>query len=164
MSVNGNGSTSSADDFKRMAEASAFHTPELVVLPSGLRMKVQRPKPFWWALQRGHLPQSVVSKALGTVPEGTEMNPEDLVSFSQFTVTLLESMVVEPVIRRNPKEGEVDPNWITDDDLSFLLRYTGGEISAVGASLETFRGQPDSAAAGSSSPAVELSPKSDIGN
>ena len=35
--------------------------------------------------------------------------------------------VIEPRVRLNPGPDEADPNWLTDDDLLFIIRYAGGE-------------------------------------
>lgn len=146
--------TSTAADFKRKAETEALEPAEALTLPSGLVVRACRPKPLWWILNRGILPGGLAARAAGQ--EATDPTADDVVESSGFIVHLMESVVIEPRIRRNPGAGEVDPRWITDDDLTFLIRYAGGETTADGQDLGTFRGRPGSADAGPGGKGMEL--------
>jgi hypothetical protein len=137
-----------ADRRKRDWEASELG--EIVALPSGLKLRIRRPNPLWYVLE-GRVPSSLAAK-LGDYQESREMTPDGMVELSNWVVRLIEHCVVEPRVKLNPGPGEIDPNWVTDQDLEFILRYTGGETAADGRSLGRFSGEPripnDSASGG----------------
>ncbi len=152
---------STVDDVKRKAEENAFELDETVELPSGLVFQIRRPKPIWWILNRAIVPASLLGKLEGSPIDQApyDPTPEDLVASANMMTNLIESVVVSPKIRRNPKEDEVSPNYISQDDLMFILKYAGGEVSAQGQNLGDFRKQSGPAVDSTGSKAVELSSK-----
>lgn len=132
-----------AEDFRRKAEEQSLGIEEELTLPSGLVIKVRRPTPLWWITHRGILPSRMAAMASGNEVSST-MSNEDLVEWSKFVVTLMETVVISPRIRPNPGPDEVDPNLIQLSDMMTIIRYAGGEIMTTGQSLDTFRGRSGS--------------------
>lgn len=129
---------STAEDFRRVANERALEPAELIALPSGLRVIVRRPTPLWFALNRGILPKSFTALAMNETAEETPVEQDELIIRAKFMTLLMETIVVEPRIRRNPAADEVDPALIVNEDFLFLARYAigGGEIPEK--DLETF--------------------------
>lgn len=155
---------STVQDFRNKASENAFEEPEEVTLPSGLKPTLRRPKPIWWVLVKGTLPQSLAIQASGEAPVSAD--PEDVAAAIPAVVRLVESMFVSPKVKRGAAYDDpefLNPNLIDDADLTFIIRYAGGEVAADGSNLETFRGRPATAAAGSGGGTVELSAESDSG-
>lgn len=147
---------STSDDFRKQATERALEAPETITLPSGLVCQIRRPKPLWWVLNRGTLPDGMVNAALGEPrQEGSSLTSDEAVQVANTMRKLIEDMVIDPRIRNNPKPGEVDPAWIDNADLSFLIKVAGGEITADGADLSTFPGQSESSTPGAGGGSVE---------
>jgi len=120
---------SSAEDFKKHAIATAFEAPERVPLPSGLVVMLRRPKPTWWMLQRGILPASMAAGMTDGSLQTTESD-EERIAAVKFVVELVEQVVVQPKVRRDPGLDELNPNLINDEDFTFIINYaSGGEKS-----------------------------------
>lgn len=149
-----NNEISTAEDFRRLAEANAFEAPEPLTLPSGLKIIAQRPKPVWWMLYRGSLPQTLAAEVSGN-GDRPQLSDDEIVASSITMVKLFETMVIQPRIRRIPAPGEVDPAWISDEDTMFLVKYAGGEVAADGQDLQNFSGIDKSSAISPSSRSME---------
>ena len=152
----------SAEDFARAAGGVRSNRSEILTLPSGLRVRASQPEPLAWIRTVGRLPQGLAVAMLGGDSGAARASsPEEVVRFSQWVVDLVEQVVIEPRIRRNPGPGEVDPALISDPDLKYLIRYAGGEIPAQGRGLENFPGQSGGdSSRGESGRAVEQSTES----
>lgn len=142
---------STPEDFRKKAEERRLEKAEEVVLPSGLTVLAYQPSPEWWVRQVGRLPQTMAARVIGLPLNGDSLTTETLVEFAHWTARLLEYVVVKPKIRLKPEsDDEVDANAISDDDLGFLIKYAGGEVTALGHDLDSFPAerrsvtQPDS--------------------
>ncbi|MGH9449822.1 MAG: hypothetical protein ACRD11_04695 [Terriglobia bacterium] len=121
---------------------------ERVVLPK-LRKAVlmRRPSPLWFAF-RGQLPQSlaVTAAAPGRVQPPVIQDPEGAQALTNWILDLLTEVMVEPRISLSPGPGEIPPELISDEDLTFILRWSVGEVASEGLDdpsvrdLATFRG------------------------
>ncbi|MGH9358070.1 MAG: hypothetical protein ACRD06_02615 [Terriglobia bacterium] len=121
---------------------------ERVVLPK-LRKAVllRRPSPLWFAF-RGQLPQSlaVTAAAPDRVQPPVIQNPEGAQALTNWILDLLTEVMVEPRISLSPGPGEIPPELISDEDLTFILRWAVGEVATEGLDdpsvrdLATFRG------------------------
>lgn len=121
---------------------------ERVVLPK-LRKAVlmRRPSPLWFAF-RGQLPQTLAVAA--TVPGANRppaiQTPEDAQALANWILDLLSEVMVQPRISLSPGPGEIPPELISDEDLTFILRWAVGEVASEGINdpsvgdLATFRG------------------------
>jgi hypothetical protein len=138
---------------------------ETVTLPSGLVFLMRRPRPLWWVLE-GRLPSSLAAKLAGDSGLATRDSgkPEEIIELSRWVIALLEETVIEPKIRLKPGPKEVDPNWISEEDLLFIIRYAGGEVQADGRDLSSFPGVGESAAAGAGGADLELPAVPNAGN
>jgi hypothetical protein len=145
---------STAADFRQHAADNALEPEEAVTLPSGLKVMLRRPTSRWWLLNRGTLPSSLANRFTDAPRE--DLTDEQLLDYSRFIVRLVEIIVVNPRVKRNPGENEVDPDWITNEDLTFLIHYAGGETTAAGQNLSTFRGGGDAATSGTHGEGMEL--------
>lgn len=154
---------STIDEVRAKALENAFEEPELVTMPSGLKFMLRRPKPIWWVLARGQLPQGIGLQAEGR-QVGT-LTAEEVQTVIPVTVRMIQEIFVEPKIKMGaPLEGpELNPNLIGDADFAFILKYTGGEVGADGADLTAFRGQSRTVTAGDGSGPVEVPAESDSG-
>lgn len=96
----------------------------LVELPSGIVMRVARPK-LATLLRSGKIPQSLTSAALRQA-EGRRLLTQDEVkeSLEVLEIVLMEA-VKEPKIVKGttPKEGEITFDHLTDDDQGFLFQF-----------------------------------------
>lgn len=146
--------TVSAEEFKRRKMQEAWEEPREVTLPSGMEVTLREPKAIWFALVFDNLPGSLAARTSG---DGTvrEMEPEEIVALSKAWVLTFEQMFVSPVLRENPKEGEVGYLWILKEDRPFLHQFARGEIKPQG-NLENFPGQPQLTGAGPGGGTVEV--------
>ena len=126
------------EDFKKKFQERQNGEAEPVTLPSGLSVMARRPKPDWWLRHMGQLPTSMAAQLSGTAEVISQLSIQELVEYSRWAVQLVQEIVLSPVIRINPGPDEVDPDWISDEDLRFLIKYAGGEVSADNTSLEVF--------------------------
>jgi hypothetical protein len=130
---------SSPEEFRRLRKVQSA---ELLTLPSGLKLKVYRPSPLWWAQNRGVLPASLAARLQESGM--TDFSEEELVSYSKWLTTLVTETVVEPGISLQPDATQIHPNDISPDDLTAIILYAVGETSVDGRSLTTFRREPGS--------------------
>jgi hypothetical protein len=149
---------------ERLRQEQAAAEGETVTLPSGLIFMMRRPRPLWWALQ-GRLPSSLAARVASSEPPlAGARGSEDTVALAQWITALLEETVVSPKVRLNPGAGEADPNWLSEEDVLFIMRYAGGEAMADGQSLDRFPpGGGEPAAAGAGGADVELPAVADAG-
>jgi hypothetical protein len=133
-----------AEDFLKAVKQRQQKEAKPLRLPvSGLVVLARKPDPAWWIRRLGQLPMALTNQLSGA-DETIQPTTEELVKYSQWSVELIREVVVQPVIALDPGPGEVDPNWIPDEDLKFLVRYAGGEVSADNADLSLFPGKPES--------------------
>lgn len=132
---------STPGDFIKYARERQRANAEPVRLPSGLVVLAARPGPEWW-LRNGRLPQSIAARFAGT-PDTAPSSPEDLVKMAEWTVSLISEIMVSPAVSLTPNPDQIHPGLISDNDILFLTRYAGGEISADGQNLDTFPGRRD---------------------
>lgn len=146
-----------AADFRKLALARAdekFEAPERVVLPgSGLAVMLRRPKPLYFALAGLPLPQTVAARASESATPVISETRET----AEKIVNLFSRAFVSPRLSLDPGEGEISPNWLHSDDVTFLFKYLVSEVLAGGQDLATFRAEqePD-AASGAAGEAVAL--------
>jgi hypothetical protein len=133
-----------ANDFRKLAEDSAFEEPSRVVLPkSGLGVVLRRPTKFYWALRRSEWPRELREKldlvGVGVRPELTADETLLLVREDQ---QMLNEAFVDPKPSLNPGLAQFDPNWLPKEDAEFILKYLRGQVLANGQDLDAFpRGQ-----------------------
>jgi len=132
---------STPDDFLKTAAEQRKKAGQELRLPSGLTVLAWQPSAEWWMLEVGRLPQTMAAKIVGAPVNGAGLTAESVVEFAKWTTRVLEAVVIEPKIRLRPGPGEVDPNVITDDDLGFLIRFAGGEVTPSGRDLDGFSGE-----------------------
>lgn len=154
---------STLDEIRTKAAQNAFEDPELVTMPSGLKFILRRPKPIWWVLAKGNMPQGLGLQARGDTPE--PLDAEQLAAAAPMVVRLVEGMFVEPTVKMGaPIEGpELNPNLIGDEDFAFLMKYAGGEVAADGSDLGAFRGRTGTSSSGGGRGAMEVPAKSAAG-
>jgi hypothetical protein len=131
----------SAEDFKRLASERRAAGAVPLVLPSGLRVLAYRPSPEWWLRRTGRLPTGAAARTMGEMGKtngAAQLSTDEIIDFARWTIDLLEEVILQPVIRPNPQPGEVDPAWVSNEDLSFIIRFAGGEIDASGGGLDRF--------------------------
>ncbi len=138
----GENGIATAADFRRAAEARAedeFEEPQRVVLPgSGLAVMIRRPRVAYFALRGLPLPQSLAVQGL----DESEHREGDTQKFAERMVALLKSAVVSPHLSLDPGVDEISPNWLCEEDITFLFRYLVGEVLAGGQDLASFRAGP----------------------
>jgi len=161
-----------AQDFRNLAEESAFEPPERVVLPkSGLAVMLRRPRPIAFTLLGQGLPASLTLRnpPASLVPgplsvakdqgQGTKdvlqpeqaisLTPDDIAALSKFWVEIFKRMFVMPRLSLTPAPDEIHPDWLPTEDAAFLIRWAVGEVASDGSDLGRFRrgprpGAPDS--------------------
>jgi hypothetical protein len=129
-----------ANDFRKLAEASAFEEPARVLLPkSALGVVLRRPTKFYWALRRSEWPRALREKldlvGVGVRPELTADETLLLVREDQ---QMLNEAFVDPKPSLNPGPTQFDPNWLPKEDAEFILKYLRGQVLANGQNLEAF--------------------------
>ena len=129
-----------ANDFRKLAEDSAFEEPSRVVLPkSGLGVVLRRPTKFYWALRRSEWPRELREKldlvGVGVRPELTADETLLLVREDQ---QMLNEAFVDPKPSLNPGLTQFDPNWLPKEDAEFILKYLRGQVLANGQDLDAF--------------------------
>lgn len=135
---------STAKDFLRIKDERRRAQAKPLTLPSGLTILAYRPPPEWWIRNIGRMPQSITARLHGAEPVAS--NDEDTIKTALLTVSLIQEVVVSPTIKLGPGPGELDPSDITNEDLTFIMRFGGGEIDATGQDLDTFSGESGPAA------------------
>ena len=130
-----------ANDFRKLAEDSAFEEPSRVVLPkSGYGVVLRRPTKFYWALRRTGWPRELREKldlvGVGVKPELTADETLLLVREDQ---QMLNEAFVDPKPCLNPGLTQFDPNWLPKEDAEFILKYLRGQVLANGQDLDAFR-------------------------
>jgi hypothetical protein len=146
------------DDFRRAAEARRAESQavEQVVLPkSGFHVALRRPALMWF-LFHGRLPVSLAARQ--SLEGGNSKcieTADEFVEFSNWVVDLLREVFVTPRLALNPREGEISPEWLAEEDLNFIIRWAVGEVASAGGNgssghdLAEFRAKapgPDSSA------------------
>jgi len=116
-----------AEDFKRALEHASC---ERVVLPaSGLTVLLCRP-PVFAALRLGREGTELQAKITEARPE--EIQPEDIVAFSDWLAATLSRLFVQPRFSSQPEPGEIGLGDILVDDLQHIFRWLRGEVFTAG--------------------------------
>ena len=156
----------SAADF-RTAAAASKSPPERVVLPKlGKAVLMRRPAPMWFIF-RGRLPQSLAIRAfpqaLGPGGAGAGSDSagasalEELALLADWIIALLEEVLVEPRVSRDPGPDEITPEMLDAEDVNFIIRWAYGEVgSEARDDLAPFRPERPVAAAGAGGADVVL--------
>ncbi len=156
----------SAADF-RTAAAASKSPPERVVLPKlGKAVLMRRPAPMWFIF-RGRLPQSLAIRAfpqaLGPGGAGAGSDSagasalEELALLADWIIALLEEVLVEPRVSRDPGPDEITPEMLDAEDVNFIIRWAYGEVgSEARDDLAPFRPERPVAAARAGGPDVVL--------
>ena len=156
----------SAADF-RTAAAASKSPPERVVLPKlGKAVLMRRPAPMWFIF-RGRLPQSLAIRAfpqaLGPGGAGAGSDSagasavEELALLADWIIALLEEVLVEPRVSRDPGPDELSPEMLDAEDVNFIIRWAYGEVgSEARDDLAPFRPERPVAAARAGGPDVVL--------
>ena len=156
----------SAADF-RTAAAASKSPPERVVLPKlGKAVLMRRPAPMWFIF-RGRLPQSLAIRAfpqaLGPGGAGAGSDSagasalEELALLADWIIALLEEVLVEPHVSRDPGPDELSPEMLDAEDVNFIIRWAYGEVgSEARDDLAPFRPERPVAAARAGGPDVVL--------
>lgn len=136
-----------AAEIKAAAEAYSFGPPERVVLPkSGFPVILRRPKAIAFSLSTHRLPASLAAKTQEDPASCTTApSREEIVAISNFWVEMFKKIFVDPKLSLDPGPAEIHPNWLPDEDQTFLIRWAVGEVVSDGASgsvddLAEFRG------------------------
>jgi len=139
-----------AEDFRKAAEE--LNPPERVVLPkSGLPVLLRRPTSFACWLLDERLAQLEASGL-----------------WSEYRDTMKAAVMaamVAPKLSLAPREGEIHPNSLPEDDQKFILRWARGLVTRDGTDLveKFFREQRDRAQAGAGGGDVALPAKQPAG-
>lgn len=145
----------SAEDFRLAAQARG--EPARMVLPrSGLKVMLRRPSPLWF-LFHGLLPASLAARLEGGQPQIE--TADDLRALADWMVPLLREVFVEPRLALEPGPGEISPDLLELEDVSFVIRWAVGEVAAEAGDLAGFRDQREPAARGSGGRDVALPAK-----
>jgi len=156
----------SAADF-RTAAAASKSPAERVVLPKlGKAVLMRRPAPMWFIF-RGRLPQSLAIRAfpqaLGPGGAGAGSDSagasalEELALLADWIIALLEEVLVEPRVSRDPGPDEITPEMLDAEDVNFIIRWAYGEVgSEARDDLAPFRPERPVAAARAGGPDVVL--------
>jgi len=112
-----------ADDFRTALQRASA---ERVVLPaSGLAVLLCRP-PVFAALRVGREGTQLQAKITHAKPE--EIQPEDIVAFSEWLASTLSRLFVQPRFSTQPGQGEIGLGDILVDDLQHIFRWLRGEV------------------------------------
>lgn len=133
-----------AEDFKKLAE-KRLEEAERITLPSGLEVMLRRLPPQW-LIFRGKFPGTLAENGSPSRVHAPDL--AEVREMGDYILQVLGMVMVAPKVALTPKNGEVSPELISDEDLSFILRYGLGEVAPGGSDLKTFRGQRKPAAAG----------------
>jgi len=70
-----------------------------------------------------------------------QVSPEaDPLGFARLFVATIQEILVSPRLSLAPGPGEIDPNWLPQEDIDFLVRWGMGLVTAEGEDLgELFR-------------------------
>ncbi len=101
------------EDFKKRAEEC--NPPERVVLPkSGLAVLLRRPNA---------LKALLISNELGKIPALDDATVEERQQFIALLMDSVNSVLVSPRLSLLPGRGEIDPNWLPEEDAQFLINW-----------------------------------------
>jgi hypothetical protein len=138
-----------------------------VVLPKlGKAVLMRRPAPMWFIF-RGRLPQSLAIRAfpqaLGPGGAGAGSDSagasalEEMALLADWIIALLEEVLVEPRVSRDPGPDEISPDLLDAEDVNFIIRWAYGEVgSDARDDLAAFRPERPVAGARASGPDVVL--------
>lgn len=121
-----------SDEFKKRAEADRRHRAERVVLPkSGLAVLLARPSTRWFLFHQ-RLPMSLAAHAeVGPLHEPPLPSAQEARELAEWVVALVQKTVVEPRLSLNPGPEEISPDWLSQEDVDFIIRYAVGEVVAL---------------------------------
>lgn len=105
---------------------------EVLELPSGLKVRIKRPK-LAVMMKSGIIPQDLLNISLDVTSGKATSNPADLQKAIQVMEIILMNSFVEPrLVEKEPKEGEITVNDLTDDDRAFAFAYVQSGRSGLG--------------------------------
>ena len=127
---------SSSEEFRAAAQADREQRAEVVELPSGLKARLVKPRPWEIMVMTGLLPQSV---AAAIAPDGSTaaLGGAEVIAMSRAMMALIEFVFVSP---RVPAEARLGVD-IPFTDVEYAVGWARGEVAANGQSLAQFRGQ-----------------------
>ena len=144
-----------AEEFRAAARVRGELAP--MVLPcSGLKVLLRRPSPLWF-LFHGLLPASLAARLEGGQPQIE--TADDLRTLADWMVPLLGEVFVEPRLVLEPGPAEISPDLLELEDVSFIIRWAVGEVTAEAGDLARFRNQREPAAGGADGSDVALPAK-----
>lgn len=115
------------EDFKRAA--GGLRQPERIVLPkSGLAVHACRLTPL-----RAFMQTEAVSGI-----DFANVSTDDRVKLAELMVSTIREILIEPRLALNPGLGEIDPNWLPQEDADYLFRWGLGLITSEGDDLSRF--------------------------
>lgn len=118
-----------AEDFNRASAEE--QQAEAVLLPKlGKAVLMKRPSPLWFIF-RGQLPQSLAASASGAAPPPPIHTAEDAERVARWITDLLKAVMVSPRVSLTPREGEIAPDQISEEDLNFIIRWAVGEVASA---------------------------------
>lgn len=124
-----------AADFRAAQEIE--RNIERVVLPKlGKAVLMRRPAPSWFIF-RGKFPATIAA-GVGESREPTASS-EELQQYAKWTCELLDQVMVKPRISLAPGPEEIGPDMISDEDLTFIIRWAIGAVAPDGRDLNEFR-------------------------
>jgi hypothetical protein len=142
----------SAQDFKKAAEHS--NPPERVILPkSGLPVLLRKPNPLGALL---------LAEELRTIGPFDQASAENRVRFVSLRACAVRELVVSPKLSLTPGPGEIDPNWLPQEDAQFLLDWSLGIPASPDAREFPGKSARDGAS-GQNRPSVGNAPERDGG-
>jgi hypothetical protein len=140
----------SPEEFRKRAERESWEEPRIVTLPeSGARLKVRRPRAFYWKLRRTTWPRELVDK-LDAQLNGSqaELTPEETLRLVGEQARMVRAAVIDPPVKLEAGPGQFDTDWLSPADGRFLGEYLRGRIDEHGRPVS----DPSVAASESASP------------
>ena len=123
------------------AEEYAF-SPEggehAITLPSGKVFLLRYPR-LAYKIKSVLVAQSIAARLLAE-PGATMPDDEKIAASAKSHEALLCEVCVQPKVSLTPQKGELHPDRIDISDLSFIIRWAGGETDAQGNDLARFCG------------------------
>ncbi len=141
----------------RAAQELGRGQPERVILPKlGKAIIMRRPTPAWFIF-RGQFPATLAARPLrqgGSAASGGDgelKDQNDMQRFAGWVVELLDEVMIQPRVSLAPGPGEISPDLIDDEDLTFIIKWSMGVVAPDGRGLDEFRSESKPAATGASS-------------
>jgi hypothetical protein len=125
----------SAQEFRKKTEE--LKEGKIVTLPSGNVVKLCKPS-ITSMLKNGLVPNRLLSVALGSKTDTTQLTPEDLKKGMELIDFIIMQAFVEPkMVEKDPQDNEITIDDLTDEDRTFVQTYAQGGAS----DLNSFRNE-----------------------